>query len=39
MLVAPPLPKDRFLDALRQHTNRPRAGDHKSQDGNERVVA
>ena len=39
MLVAPHLPKDRFLDALRQHTNRPRAGDHKTQDGNERVVA
>jgi EAL domain-containing protein (putative c-di-GMP-specific phosphodiesterase class I) len=38
MLVAPPLPKDRFLDALRQHANRPRAADRISQDGNERVA-
>ncbi len=38
MLLAPPLPKERFLDALRQHSNKPRAADHASQDGNERVA-
>jgi len=38
MLVAPPLPKDRFLDALRQHTNKPRAADRTSQGGDERVA-
>lgn len=38
MLVAPPLPKDRFLEALRQHTNRPRADDRRSQSGDERVA-
>ncbi|MGB7276293.1 MAG: EAL domain-containing protein, partial [Pseudolabrys sp.] len=27
-LLAPPLPKERFLDALRQHSNKPRAADH-----------
>jgi hypothetical protein len=38
MLLAPPLPKDRFLDALRQHVNKPRAADLASQEGNERVA-
>ena len=38
MLLAPPLPKDRFLEALRQHSNRPRPSDHASQDDNERVA-
>lgn len=37
MLIAPPLPKDRFLDALRQH-NKPRAGEQVSGNGNERVA-
>jgi len=37
-LLAPPLPKERFLDALRQHSNKPHAADHASQDGNERVA-
>ena len=37
-LLAPPLPKERFLDALRQHSNKPRAADHASQEGNERVA-
>lgn len=38
MLLAPPLPKERFLDALRQHSNKPRITDHGSQKGNERVA-
>ena len=38
MLLAPPLPKDRFLEALRQHSNRPRAASHESQDDSERVA-
>jgi EAL domain-containing protein (putative c-di-GMP-specific phosphodiesterase class I) len=38
MLLAPPLPKERFLDALRQHSNKPRTTDHGSQKGNERVA-
>ena len=37
-LLAPPLPKERFLDALRQHSNKPRAADHASQEGDERVA-
>ncbi|MGB7660846.1 MAG: EAL domain-containing protein [Pseudolabrys sp.] len=37
-LLAPPLPKERFLDALRQHSNKPRAADHASQERNERVA-
>ncbi len=38
MLVAPPLPKDEFLEALRQHTNKPRHAQHPSASGNERVA-
>lgn len=38
MLVAPPLPKDRFLDALRQHVNKPRTAEHPAENGNERVA-
>jgi len=38
MLLAPPLPKDRFLEALRQHSQRPRPADLASQDDNERVA-
>jgi EAL domain-containing protein (putative c-di-GMP-specific phosphodiesterase class I) len=37
-LLAPPLPKERFLEALRQHSNKPRAADQASQEGNERVA-
>jgi EAL domain-containing protein (putative c-di-GMP-specific phosphodiesterase class I) len=37
MLVAAPLPKDRFLDALRQHMNKPAAG-HSAENSNERVA-
>jgi EAL domain-containing protein (putative c-di-GMP-specific phosphodiesterase class I) len=37
MLIAPPLPKDRFLDALRQH-NRPRAAEQVPSDRDERVA-
>jgi EAL domain-containing protein (putative c-di-GMP-specific phosphodiesterase class I) len=37
-LLAPPLPKGRFLDALRQHSNKSRGVDHASQEGNERVA-
>jgi len=35
MLLAPPLPKERFLDALRQHSKKPRAA---GQEGSERVA-
>ncbi|HZP70543.1 MAG TPA: EAL domain-containing protein [Pseudolabrys sp.] len=38
MLVAPPLPKDRFLVALRQHMNRPRSGQHLAPSSDERVA-
>jgi EAL domain-containing protein (putative c-di-GMP-specific phosphodiesterase class I) len=38
MLVGAPLPKDRFVDALRQHTHRPREADRTTQNGNERVA-
>jgi EAL domain-containing protein (putative c-di-GMP-specific phosphodiesterase class I) len=37
-LVAQPLPKDQFLDALRQHMNKPPARSHPPQDGTERVA-
>ena len=37
MLIAPPLPKDRFLDTLRQH-NKSRAAEQVSGNGNERVA-
>jgi EAL domain-containing protein (putative c-di-GMP-specific phosphodiesterase class I) len=37
-LLAPALSKERFLEALRQHSNKPRAADHVSQEGSERVA-
>lgn len=38
MLLAPPLPMERFLDALHQHMNRPRTTVRSPQDGSERVA-
>jgi EAL domain-containing protein (putative c-di-GMP-specific phosphodiesterase class I) len=37
-LLAPPLPKERFLDALRQHSNKSRGANHAPQEGSERVA-
>jgi EAL domain-containing protein (putative c-di-GMP-specific phosphodiesterase class I) len=38
-LVAPPMPKERFLEALRQHMNRPRAQEREAAaEGAERVA-
>lgn len=37
-LVAPPFPKDRFLDALRQYMNKPRAPEQPADGGKERVA-
>lgn len=38
MLVAPPMPKDQFLDALRQHMNKPRTPQQPAGEGTERVA-
>jgi EAL domain-containing protein (putative c-di-GMP-specific phosphodiesterase class I) len=38
MLVAPPMPKDRFLDALRQHMNRPQTSQRSIDESAEHVA-
>ena len=38
MLVAPPMPKERFLEALRQHMNRPRPAQHAPDESAEHVA-
>lgn len=38
MLVAPPMPKERFLEALRQHMNRPRTAQHATGESAEHVA-
>ena len=38
MLVAPPLPKDRFLEALRRRMNKPIHAAHSPENGDERVA-
>jgi EAL domain-containing protein (putative c-di-GMP-specific phosphodiesterase class I) len=38
MLVAPPMPKERFLEALRQHMNRPRPPQHATDESAEHVA-
>ncbi len=38
MLVAPPMPKDRFLEALRQHMKRPRTTQHATGESAEHIA-
>ena len=37
-LVALPMPKDRFLEALRRHMNKPASPERASGEGSERVA-